>query len=268
VSSFHLAKAYLRYYLRATKASVVDTPLLTDFTEHVLEDRRYFYAFEEIERLRKRLLKDKKTIDVTDFGAGSRLGATRERRIQDITRNAATSPAFCQLLFRMIQQYRPQTVVELGTSMGIATLYQAKSAAYTTVHTLEGCPQIARRAQQHFDLLNVQNIEIHIGQFEEQLPKVVAQLPQLDFVFFDGNHQYAPTLQYFEMCLPKAHDHTLFIFDDIYWSADMQKAWTALKQHTAVTASIDLFFFGILFFSPQQKQQDYTLIPSRWKPIG
>ncbi|MEM1325159.1 MAG: class I SAM-dependent methyltransferase [Bacteroidota bacterium] len=267
MSSFQLAKSYLQYYFRAKKASAVTAPpAIAQFAEKVLQDRRYFYAFEEIERLRKRLLNDKKTIAVTDFGAGSRLGATHERRIRDITKTAATSPAYCELLFRMIQCYRPQHIVELGTSMGIATLYQAKSAAYTTVHTLEGCPQVAKRAQQHFDLLGVKNIDVHVGEFSSQLPKVIGALPQLDFVFFDGNHQYASTLQYFQQCLPKAHEGSLFIFDDIYWSAEMQKAWTVLKQHPKVTASIDLFFFGILFFLPQEKGH-FTLIPNRWKPL-
>lgn len=268
VSAFHLFQRYLQYYWRAQTYRRVQTPLVSEFAQKVLEDRRFFYAFEEVEALRHMLLKDKQSIQVSDFGAGSRLGSTQTRRISRITKNAATSPAYCQLLFRLIQWLQPETLLELGTSLGIASLYQAKAASSKTLHTIEGCPQIAARAQQHFDLLKAKNIELHIGSFETVLPEVLQQIDRLDYVFFDGNHQYEPTLRYFEQCLPKANEHSVFIFDDIYWSTEMERAWATIKQHEAVTLTIDLFFFGLVFFQKQdQKQAHLTLIPSRWKPI-
>lgn len=268
MSSFRLLQRYLKYYWRAQNHQRVHSPFIFEFTQKVLEDRRFFYAFEEVEAVRDLLLKDKQTIQVTDFGAGSRLGSTQTRRINRIAKNAATSPAYCQLLFRIVQWLQPRTLLELGTSLGIATSYQAKAASGNILHTIEGCPQIAALAQQHFDLLKAKNIKLHVGQFEKVLPDVLQQIDRLDYAFFDGNHQYEPTLRYFEQCLPKAHEHSVFIFDDIYWSADMERAWTELKHHKSVTVSIDLFFFGVLFFRKDNREKEhFTLIPSRWKPF-
>lgn len=67
-------------------------------------------------------------------------------------------------------------------------------------------------------------------------------MPQLDWVFFDGNHKKEPTIRYFHQCLEKASEKALFIFDDINWSAEMQEAWDEIKQHAKVYITIDLFF--------------------------
>ncbi|MEM0991959.1 MAG: class I SAM-dependent methyltransferase [Bacteroidota bacterium] len=268
MSKISILKRYISYYFEAQHYRKIQLPAASTFGAEVLEDRRDFYAFDEVEALRDLLLKDKNTIQVTDFGAGSRIHKTNERQIRKIAQHSITRPAFCAILFRIINFYKPKTILELGTSLGIATLYQSFAALNSQIITIEGCPNIAARAQQHFHLLNAQNITSIVGRFEEQLPKVLAQLPQLDFAFFDGNHQQAATLQYFEYCLKKAHTKTIFVFDDIHWSTDMEAAWEAIKKHPRVSYSIDLFFFGIVFFEPQQiRNQHLVMIPSRWKPF-
>jgi hypothetical protein len=72
-------------------------------------------------------------------------------------------------------------------------------------------------------------------------------MERLDFAFIDGHHAAEPTLDYFDQCLAKAHNDTVFIFDDIHWSTGMEEAWVAIKAHPKVTVTIDLFHFGIVF---------------------
>ena len=48
------------------------------------------------------------------------------------------------------------------------------------------------------------------------------KIKNIDLVFIDGNHQENPTISYFEKCLNYAHNDTIFIFDDIYWSIGME----------------------------------------------
>jgi len=269
VSKIRMLQRYFKYYKEAKNYHKVHSPFVFKFAEKVLEDSRYFYAFEEIEALRKLLLRDKNTIEVTDFGAGSQVHPSNSRQIKKIARHSITSKAFCRILFRIINHYKPQYLLELGTSLGIATLYQSFAAQTSKIITIEGCPNIAARARKHFDLLGVKNIESVVGQFEEQLPTVLSNLPQLDFAFFDGNHQEKATIDYFEKCLPKAHEESIFIFDDIHWSDEMEAAWEYVKSHPKVTTSIDLFFFGVVFFRKENMEKEhFELIPSRWKPIG
>ena len=78
-------------------------------------------------------------------------------------------------------------------------------------------------------------------------------------VFFDANHRYEPTIRYFEQCLEKAHEGSCFVFDDIYWSDEMKKAWQFIKDHPSVTVSLDVFWLGIVFFHKRQVKQDFVL---------
>ncbi|MDB5032489.1 class I SAM-dependent methyltransferase, partial [Mucilaginibacter sp.] len=91
------------------------------------------------------------------------------------------------------------------------------------------------------------------------LPNVIEDLDKLDFIFVDGNHQKEATLKYFEWCLPKVHENTLLIFDDIYWSEGMKEAWAEIKAHPQVTATVDLFWIGLVFFRSGQVKEDFVI---------
>ena len=42
-------------------------------------------------------------------------------------------------------------------------------------------------------------------------------------------------------------ENAVLIFDDIHWSAEMEKAWEAICNHPAARCTIDLFFVGLVF---------------------
>ena len=44
-----------------------------------------------------------------------------------------------------------------------------------------------------------------------------------------------PTLNYFNQLLKISTQSTIFIFDDIHWSVEMEEAWNEIKQHPSVT---------------------------------
>lgn len=257
---WELAKKYLHYYITAGNRHDVHSPFVFDLVEKVLRDQKKPAAFREIEQLRKSLLRSTETLQVTDLGAGSLMNAGRERKVSDITRHAAKPPKFGQLFYRLIQYFKPEYLLELGTSMGMSTSYMAKAASYATVHTIEGCPNIAARAGRNFEALQLRNIKQHVGNFDTVLPALLKELPRLDYVYIDGNHRSAPTLDYFEQCLAKVHDESLFIFDDIHWTPDMEAAWHSIQQHPRVTFTIDLFFIGLVFFRPDMKVKQHFIL--------
>jgi predicted O-methyltransferase YrrM len=127
------------------------------------------------------------------------------------------------------------------------------------VYTLEGCPQTARVALETFEQAGFKAIELITGNFDNNLPTVIKNLDQLDFVFVDGNHQKDATLKYFEWCLPKVHDDTILIFDDIYWSEGMKEAWAQIKAHPQVTVTVDLFWIGLVFFKSGRVKEDFLI---------
>ncbi|HCF64382.1 MAG TPA: SAM-dependent methyltransferase, partial [Chitinophagaceae bacterium] len=128
------------------------------------------------------------------------------------------------------------------------------------VYTMEGAPAIAAVAQQTFQQLQLKNIRLIQGDFDYQLPELLKELDSVDFVYIDGNHRKAPTLDYFHQLLERIHDDSILIFDDIHWSAEMESAWSEICRHPQVTATSDLFFIGIVFFRKEfLVKQHYTI---------
>lgn len=205
------------------------------------------------------LLGNKRTIEVKDFGAGSSVLKTNTRKVKDIVRHSAKPAKYAQLLFRLVNYFQPKTILELGTSLGISTLYLAMANSKTKVISIEGSETIATLARENFKLLNVENIELIIGNFDKVLPAQLQKINCADFVFFDGNHRKTPTLSYYEQCLHYAHNNSVFVFDDIHWSQEMEEAWQTIKQHPRVTITIDLFFMGLVFFKTEQAKEHFVL---------
>lgn len=257
---FLLAARYLKYRLTAGTRHDVHSPFVFALIEDVLRDHRSFYKFEEIERLRQRLLKDDRSIRVTDLGAGSQLGPSRERKLSEIARHAAKPPKFGQLFFRLVNYLHPAYMLELGTSLGFSSAYLAAANSEAKLVTLEGCPQTAAVAQENFSKLQLQNIELVTGNFDETLAPVLQALPRLDLAFLDGNHRKEPTLRYFHQCLTKTHPGSLLIFDDIHWTTGMQEAWKEIKGHPSVACTIDLFYIGLVFFREEFREKQHFVL--------
>ncbi len=255
MSAFQSAVKYLDYLLSAKTKHGIHSPFVYDLVTNVFEKKGDSNRFVLIEKLRAEMLASSKDIDVIDLGTGR----SGRRKAGDIAKRSLKSKKYAQLLFRLADHFQPRTVLELGTSLGITTLYLASANKNSKVITIEGSWEVAGIARGNFEKLNAANIESVIGNFDEMLGGVVNQMPSADLVFFDGNHRRASTLNYFETCLAKAGNGSIFIFDDIRWSGEMEEAWEDIKKHPAVTVTIDLFHLGIVFFRKEQAKQDFVL---------
>ncbi len=214
---------------------------------------------DDIAELRYELLDCNETINVKDFGAGSKVMKSNIRKVKDIAKYSAINEKFGEMMFRLIEKFKPQTILELGTSLGLGTLYIAKPNSKAKVHTIEACPETAKIASENFKELDAENINQIIGNINDELPTLLENIDALDFVYFDGNHQKEATLNYFKQCLPKAHNNTIFYFDDIHWSKGMEEAWEEIKANKNLTLIVDLFFSGIVFSRKELSKQDFVV---------
>ncbi len=257
-----LTKKYLLYYFTASngKGHGIHSPFVFDFVTSVLNDNRHFYAYQTIEALRHQLCNDKTILQVDDFGAGSVKQKSGHRSVASIARNSVKSKKLSQLLFRVVHYYQPKTIIELGTSLGISSAYMALANPNGRVITMEGAVSVAKVATYYHQWLQLNNIEMIIGRFEDKLPGILQSIDCIDFAFIDGNHRLEPTKNYFQRLLLNSTSHSIFIFDDIHWSSEMEEAWNFIQQHPSVTATIDLFFFGIVLFRPEFKSKQHFVI--------
>lgn len=252
-------RRYLSYLFKAKTKYYIHSPFVYQLCEEVIFDKRHYYAFEDIAYLRKKLLTSKEIIKVTDYGAGSQVFKKEQRAISKIVKHASIPPKFGRLLFRLVHHFSPCNILELGTSLGMSTLYQAKAMPSANIISLEGCPNTAQIARSNFSVLQAHNIDVVVGQFKDTLSTVLKKFETLDFIFIDGHHQQEATLSYFEQCLPFIHNNSIIIFDDIHWSSGMEKAWQAIKKHPNISVTIDVFKFGIVFFRKEQEKENFIL---------
>ncbi len=257
---------WLRYFWRARTIYDVHSPFVADLVQAVVEDTRLFYAFSEIEVLREKMLQNDTPLSIQDYGAGSLVNANASRTIADLAQNAAIPAEVGRQLFRLVHFCKPQTILELGTSLGISTLYLASGALHAQVFTVEGSPAIAAVAQQHFKMLKKENIISQQGEFQAILPDILQNLNKLDFLFLDGDHQETATWRYVEQCLTLAHENSVFVIADIHWSQEMERVWMRLRAHSRVTLSVDLFHLGLLFFRKENiEKEHFTIIKKEYK---
>ena len=260
---FQIAAKYLKYYITSAngKGHGIHSPFVFEWVTKVAGDKKNYPVYDGIEKLRDQLRKDERIIEVEDFGAGSTVIKSSQRKVRDIARSSLKSPKLAQLLFRMVQYYQPLNIVELGTSLGVTSAYLASGNRKATLFTCEGSSEIASIADTGFKQLGLKNIELVEGDFNETLPGLLQKMGRVDFAFVDGNHRYAPTINYFNALLAHSTNNTILIFDDIHWSVEMEAAWKAIQQDPAVTLTIDLFFIGIVCLNNDIKiKQDFIIL--------
>ncbi len=260
VLSFRLAAEYVRYRLRSFKLHGVHSPFVYHLYRSVILHNGDYYAYLRLEALREKLLGDNRKLQVTDFGAGPKSGKKLVRKVKRIAASSAKPAKYSQLLFRLVNHFQPGTIFDLGTSLGITTAYMAEAAKNSLFFTFEGCPAVAAVARENFENLGIKHVQLVEGNLDETLARQLAQVESLDFAFFDGNHRYEPTMRYFNACLAKAHEYSLFVVDDLYWSSEMKKAWSEIKKHPQVLQTVDLFFIGLVFFRRTQPKEHFTLL--------
>ena len=178
-------------------------------------------------------------------------------KFKAIAKNSGTPLKRAQLLYRVVNYFKPEYTLELGTSLGIATQAMALGNPDNSIVSLEGCPNISKFSTQQLSEENIKNVTIKTGEFESNLPKLKEEF--YDLIFFDGNHTKKATLYYFNQLLQTATNESIFIFDDIYWSKDMTEAWEQIKQHPKVTVTVDTFFWGMVFFRKEQEKEHFRI---------
>ncbi|WKV11666.1 class I SAM-dependent methyltransferase [Marivirga harenae] len=253
-----LVKEYIRYFHFKTDEHSLHSLYFYNFYTNLIKRKKHSNDWEPIEKLRSELLKDNSEYKILDLGAGSKVEKSTVRKVKSIAKHSLSSPKFSQLLFQLIRKYKFRNIIELGTSLGINTAYISKADEDAEIHTFEAdhnAMAIAKKVNSA-----QKNIKFHNGDITEILPAFLQQSKKdVDLVYADANHTYEASIHYFNVLLPYLAPNSIYIMDDIHWSAGMKRAWLEIRQRNEVKSSIDLFDAGILFFNPDFKKQNYVL---------
>ncbi len=251
-------KSYLKFLIKSTNQHGVHSPFVFNLVTKCFYTKTNIQKVVILIQFRKQLLHNNKTINVTDFGKGSKIFKSNNRKISKIAKVAGISKKRSELLIRIVEYFKSTQILEIGTSLGIGTACLSLGNLNSQITTLEGCTNTSNIALNQFKKFNLKNINISIGDFKVTLPKSLSN-KTYDLIYFDGNHQKKSTIDYFEQCLKTIHNESVFIFDDIHWSKEMLEAWQYIKSHPKVTVTIDTFFWGIVFFRKEQTKEHFVL---------
>ena len=127
------------------------------------------------------------------------------------------------LLFRVVQYLQPNYILEIGNSLQSATSVFSLGHKSATI-------SLQNSSSEFYDL-----------------------------IYFGGNSSKKEVLEYFELLLPTSSNNSVWIFDDIHWSKDMEEAWEIIKNHPKVTVTIDTFQWGFVFFRNEQKKEHFVI---------
>ena len=259
--------SYLKFFWHSTNQHGVHSPFVFNLVTKCLYDRKNYPEYKQLTAYRKSLLANHHTIEVTDFGAGSRVFTSNTRSISKIAKTAGISPKRAELLFRITSYFQPTTILEIGTSLGLATSALALGNPKAKITSLEGCTNTLATAKKIAensipklrDQIPNSNVEFVNTEFYSYLKNFQLQTSNFQLIYFDGNHTKQATLDYFDLLLPTITNDTVWIFDDIHWSDDMEAAWERIKNHSKVTVTIDTFQWGLVFFRTEQEKEHFTI---------
>ncbi|MDB5256909.1 MAG: SAM-dependent methyltransferase [Chitinophagaceae bacterium] len=253
--------SFLRYFFSATNAHGIHSPFIYELYTRIICVRKKYYTLDELKSYRQSLKQNNSEITLVDLGAGSFNKPTlpKQVRVNTIHKRSSHSEKDTELLYRLVLHFQPNHILELGTCLGVSTLYLAKANKKANVYTLEGNPDYAALARKAFIQYQTHNITLIEGNIHQTLKIAMDRIPSLDFAFLDAHHAYEPTVQFFKTCLAKINEHSVIILDDIHWSPEMERAWETIKAMEEVKQTIDLFQFGIVFFKPGQVKEHFVL---------
>ena len=255
-------KQYLLHQWRVQGKKPLHSPFVFDFYQNVLK-ASHNQDIDRVARLASTLKKDKTVIERADFGAGhgGKGGGSYTSTIGETARRSSRRRDEGKLLHNMVKHYQPQRLLELGSHLGISTLYQASAMRpEARLLSLEGDPGLAQLAEKHLEVWNCGNAKVVTGPFAETIPGLDLADYRPDYVFMDGDHRYEPTMLYISMILPYMPENSILILDDIYWSKGMARAWNEIVQLKDITLTIDLFHFGICFVKKPGEKKHFCLI--------
>lgn len=257
----------IKWIPQAKSIDTLDSPILIDFVERVVSKQvPESSEMNEIEDIRKKLLKDKRIVGEVDMGSGS-YATLKKRTISQVAQTAVSDQRKCQLIYHLISYYQPNTILELGTSVGLSTYYIGLAAPHSDISTIEGNPDLHATASQHSPAW-MKNTSYLSGEFSATLNKLIDGGKRFDLIFVDGDHSAQAQEALWPLYEALAHDKTIYILDDIYWSHDMTRWWEAKKKMEQFNMAIDLYYFGILQYHQNLRESvDVKILPKsgRWQ---
>lgn len=140
-----------------------------------------------------------------------------------------------RLLFRLVNYFRPKTLVEVGKGNGDAFRYM----------------QAARSSMDAISVDGSDWEEVH-----RQLEKELKRKKQIDFLHIAYTPYYK---EVFEMVFPYLHQQSIVVVGDTYASKERKAWWKQLTNDERIRLTFDLYDIGLMFLDTKRYKQNFTV---------
>ncbi|MDE5677735.1 MAG: hypothetical protein K2G02_00195 [Phocaeicola sp.] len=140
-----------------------------------------------------------------------------------------------RLLFRLVNYFRPKSLIEVGTGNGASISYMRAACRTMESITLKGTNWTKTSRQLEEKLSDMRTLDcLHIG--------------------------YTPFYrEVFEQALPYVGSHSCFIIGGIHDSKQKRDWWKQIVASEATVITLDLYDIGLVFFDKARYKQHYIV---------
>ena len=248
---------FIKYSLIAKGRHGIHSPFVYNLIDQVLRKPISEEVKSRQNRLFKALKNDDSIINFEEFGAGSK-HLKKKRSVKQIVAINSTKNKYGDLLYRLMEAYKPMNVLEFGTSIGCGTLQLHWGNPEAQLISIEACKETYEFAKKTMAQHQISNqIQLINSTFNDFLEEKI--LVKFDLVFIDGHHDGKCLIDYVKKLEEHTHNDTIFILDDIRWSMDMLNAWNTLANDDQYHLSIDFFKMGVLIRQSNKRKEHFIL---------
>lgn len=140
-----------------------------------------------------------------------------------------------RLLFRLVNHFRPSTLVEVGAGNGDAMRYMRAARATMASVSLRGVDK---------------------DKMLKRLKSDLSGFKTVDFVHIGHTPYYKEA---FEAIFPYLGPHSCVLVGDLYASEEREEWWKQLTEDERIRISFDLYDVGILLFEEKRFKQNYIV---------
>lgn len=245
----------IKYYATAKVRHGIHSPFVYDFTDKCLKIDLDIDFIRKRNELYNILNNSKQKIWVNDQGSGSKK-LNNERKVSEIFKYSSSKGKYADLLYRVARHYKPSSILELGTSIGIGSIHLIEGNPNSTITTVDACAETLKIAEANFQFFNysIETKNLLFKNFIDNLENEV-----FDLIYIDGHHDGDALTGYLKSLEKHMNNETIILLDDIRWSKSMIQAWRTISSLSLYHVSIDLFRMGIILPRSQQSKQHFTI---------
>jgi predicted O-methyltransferase YrrM len=253
---------YLKYRCRSghKKGRGIHSPFVFELTSKVIYNKDGVKVIRNIPEFHKRMLSSRQGLNIVDHGAGSRVTSDTTRKISSIASASSITKKYGEVLYRLSSWYAPETMMELGTGIGISTAYLSAGCPEALFYTAEGSVEKIEFAKAQLKESGLGHIHFIHSTFEDCLSDILQKMKSHCLIFIDGDHRYEPTVNAVRQILENdILEEVVIVLDDIHWSHEMERAWKELCEDQRIDISVNLFFMGFLIRRPGIEKQHFNI---------